>query len=318
MEFDEEPKDSADGDQADYQANEYVTDVCLSHSLRTCSLTSVQALRNSKVKLTWDADDPQRSRLTRLDTTKMSKKDVDQLDFAVYLASSSGSEDEEDEVQREKMRKLFGLDGKKSSGKANGDMEITFAPALNEKAEESEGEENTIEKYKRKEKERKMRKKAAKAAEDEEEPNEKEEAGFDDTFFEEDANMMAAFEAHGEGASSDAAEVSAPSKKSKKAAKAEKDALRADEERKKAELELLVDDDSAGEGPGKHFDMTDIMRAEKDERSGKKSRSARRKMAKAAAKNGPVQDAFAIDVKDDRFSNLHQDHQFALDPSNPR
>lgn len=248
----------------------------------------------------------------------MSKKDVDQLDFAVYLASSSGSEDEDDEAQREKMRKLFGLDGKKSKGKQEGDMEITFAPALNEQLVESEGEENTIEKYKRKEKERKLRKKAAKEVEAAEEPEaDKEEAGFDDTFFEGDEDMMAAFEAHDEGVSS-AEDIAAPSKKSKKAAKAEKDAAKADEDRRKAELELLVDEDSNGEGPGKHFDMTDIMRAEKDERSGKKSRSARRKMAKAAQKNGPLQDAFDIDVKDDRFSNLHQDHQFAIDPSNPR
>jgi len=256
----------------------------------------------------------------------MSKKDVEALDFQVYLASSSESDDEDNEgskkeTERERMRKLFGLDdkpiGNKGKGK-EGEMEITFAPALQELEDGSDaGEETTIQAYKRKEKERKQRKKAAKTslAEEDGSGSEKEEAGFDDTFFEDEADIAAAFEAHDQGDSPSEAEDDKPTKKSK-STKAEKERERLAEEKKAAELNLLMDDDSDG---GKHFDMTDIMRTEKDERAGKKSRSARRKMAKAMSKTGTTaKDAFAIDVKDDRFSNLHQDHQFAIDPSNPR
>ena len=145
-----------------------------------------QALRHSKVKLTWDQDDPGRSRLTRVDFTKLGKGEVDNLDFSTYLASasdSSAAEEEEEQseetVKRDAMRQMLGLDDKPKKAKkkaAQGDMEITFMPAF-EQTEQvvAHEDENALQTYKRKEKERKQRKKETKAVEQEE----KEEASVD-------------------------------------------------------------------------------------------------------------------------------------------
>lgn len=133
-----------------------------------------QALRHSRVKLTWDADDPQRSKITR--QLMAQAPTADQLrdeDFKAYLASASEdsdlaaseSEDErdaEDAAERRKggrMRALLGLDDNEGSAQSNGfgkaknvafqdgrkasehlssrpegDMEITFMPGLSEAA----------------------------------------------------------------------------------------------------------------------------------------------------------------------------------------
>jgi len=249
------------------------------------------------------------------------------LDFQVYLASdNSDSEDEAAKVNdRDRLRKLFGLAGGASiSNKGSkGDMEITFAPALHDTGDQSverKEDETTLEAYKRKEKERKQRKREAKnkgndSSEEEDQAQVITEKGFNDDFFDDDDIVEAAFAAH------DRASASPPPQKSIKAKKKSKAELQTDrdaEAKESAELALLMDDDSADEtGGNKHFDMAEILKAEKDAKSGKKSRSARRKQAKAQNK-AVVQDTFAIDIVDPRFTSLHENHQFAIDPSNPR
>jgi hypothetical protein len=45
----------------------------------------------------------------------------------------------------------------------------------------------------------------------------------------------------------------------------------------------------------------------------------RRKAKKKAIDNDDdIQDEFVIDVKDDWFKAIHEDHRFAIDPSNPQ
>jgi hypothetical protein len=81
-----------------------------------------------------------------------------------------------------------------------------------------------------------------------------------------------------------------------------------EEQRKKAELELLLAD-SANKTDG--FDMKEIMKREK--LAAKKG-----KLGKKAKKLLEETDDFEIDTQDPRFAALHESHHFAIDPTNPQ
>ena len=115
MEFENEPRDVAQEAPISYQPVEFTT----------------QALQHSKVKLTWDNDDPDRIKTTR---KKFSKEDLKDMDFKAYLASDSDSA-EDDQVLKEKYKALLLGDNNDSDDDEEcEDMEITFAPGLSEKA----------------------------------------------------------------------------------------------------------------------------------------------------------------------------------------
>lgn len=276
--------------------------------------------------------------------------------------------------KRERLRGLLGLtagsdgkgadggmemswDGEAAGGKkakragGEGDMQITFAPALSERSAKQldftgdERPETSIERYKRKEKERKERKKAERKARLEGRLDENgepalpptteaaaaggDDAGFDDDFFADDGNdPFSAYDAGGV----DSGDEIGPKKQSKKAAtklsKQERRAQREAEEKAAAEeqakLGLLVDSedegdllgaDGAGEG-SRHFDMRQVLKAEKNQ--GKKRKLKGKKAKQVAAEQDAVHDDFKIDTTDERFKNLHNDFDYAIDPSNPR
>ena len=85
----------------------------------------------------------------------------------------------------------------------------------------------------------------------------------------------------------------------------------------KAELELLVAPDDAQDSGGihNHFDMKSIIKAEKTKGKSKKFKNKKRNKQ---GEEEELQEDFQIDVKDDRFKALHEDHTFAIDPSNPQ
>ncbi|KAJ1535449.1 pre-rRNA-processing protein esf1, partial [Cladochytrium tenue] len=122
MDFDEEPHDTATELPAKYDVLKFAT----------------KAIQHSKVELTWDQDDPDRTRLTR---RSFSKNQLRDMDFQAYVASS-GSESESDQGETANLDKyrslLGGLRGDASSdpfGKDKDvDMEITFTPGLTEAA----------------------------------------------------------------------------------------------------------------------------------------------------------------------------------------
>jgi hypothetical protein len=131
-------------------------------------------LQHSKVKLTWDTEDPERTKITR---KKFTKEDLKDMDFKAYLASSSSEEeafsDDDKEDLQSKYRAL--LEDADEQDK-NEDMEITFTPGLSEKAskllekkkEKEELEDETVfEGYLRKRKEKKKLNKAMKAKDSE-------------------------------------------------------------------------------------------------------------------------------------------------------
>ncbi|KAF5497840.1 Pre-rRNA-processing protein esf1 [Colletotrichum siamense] len=331
--FDDEPRDECDKVPEGYKPVEFTTD----------------ALQHSKVKLTWDVNPDDAARKASINRAFTgSRAQLEENDLKAYLASDSEDDgeslagvEEEDveeaeekeeepklskkELQRRKMRAMLGLgaeEEKKSKDAPVGDMEITFTPALTEtKKDKKEGEEETtIEKYKRKERERKEKKreiaKAKRGAADAESDVEVEEAapaageedlGFDDPFF----------------------TTEEPPKKTKTSIRKEerlaKRAAREAEEKasaeQKAQLKLLMadDGDEAGEHLD-HFDMNEILKAEKAKK--KKGKGKNKKGKKAGGDDDDdkvgLQEGFKINVDDDRFKAVFESHEYAIDPSNPK
>ena len=78
------------------------------------------------------------------------------------------------------------------------------------------------------------------------------------------------------------------------------------------ELALLLASSNTNANP-QHFDFKAVVKAEKDK--GKKKRKG--KKGKDLDSN-ELQEDFVMDVQDERFKALHEDHQFAIDPSNPQ
>ncbi|KKZ62041.1 hypothetical protein EMCG_03503 [[Emmonsia] crescens] len=330
------PRDECDRIPDGYKPSDFVTD----------------ALQHSKVKLTWDADDTSRKE-AQARAFKGGRKEVDENDLKAYLGSdSSDNEGDEDggvevvdatagdsaivpaapvklskkEAAREKLRALLGFNKEKSASEFKskgpvGDMEITFSAGLSTEASggnvfenEPEKDETTAEKYIRKERERKARRKARMKATrngeplpaegDEDENNapeasqdEKEDLGFDDPFF--------------TAPEQDAAAATARRREERRKKREEREADEAATAAKRAELELLMIDDKTSHV--KHFDMKDIERAEKRARKAGKHKKGK----KGEAVELPP-DNFNVDVKDERFQRLWENHEFAIDPSNPR
>ncbi|KAG1811216.1 uncharacterized protein BJ212DRAFT_561391 [Suillus subaureus] len=282
MAFDEEYRDEAIDDPGTrYRAVEFVTD----------------ALRHSKVKLTWDDDDPERNHITRRSLTK---KEIEEADFKAYIASSSSESDNDPDpvsknrskrnAQRDKLRTLLlagdddelpeGWGRDDDAGKHDDvDMEITFTPGLTETKDPQD--ETTMEAYQRKMREkRKKRKEEVKVKattvtnnEDRGQPGKN---SFDDDFFEGVSGSEGESEA--ENASGSAKRVS-----------------------------RIWDVDK----PVPRQEMKLDVKAEK---KGKRKRSKKKAIDDD---DDEVQDDFIIDVKDVRFKAIHEDYQFALDPSNP-
>ncbi|SCV71558.1 BQ2448_3146 [Microbotryum intermedium] len=392
---DEATEASIAAEGTSYTGIDFVTDVsvfsvrnmlvCRASKLTACSPSArfLQALRHSKVKLTWDADDPHRKTKIQsylaaaMDPKGKGKGLANDEDLRAYLASSSEDDGEGEEVEevddffeadgddkkqgkdkRSKLRSLFGLDGQieeqtwdggRGTGKkgADGEMQITFASALSTKRgkkgqddsdDEADGRPNetAIETYKRKERERRERKRLERKAkrdgitlpaEGEEGPEfggkDVGPGGFDDDFFADGGKDP--FAAYDEGMES-GDEIGQPKnakgkgkdkangKMSKREKREAKEREEAEAKKSQASLELLVASDNDEDG-AKHFDMRNIIKVEKS--SGKRNRH-KKKGKKGAAEEPQVEDSFKIDLKDDRFKSLHEDHEFAIDPTNPR
>ena len=174
-------------------------------------------------------------------------------------------------------------------------------------------DETTAEAYIRKEKERKARRKAkAKAIreghdpeaemEDSDKPDKDADLGFDDPFFATD-------EAVKNKAAKSLRKEERQKRREAKAKEAEEKASN------RAELELLMQDNSNEAAPHlDHFDINEIARAEKQA----KKKSKKSKKIVEGGKRGGLQESFEMDVQDPRFAKVFENHEFAIDPSNPK
>ena len=329
--FDDEARDECDRIPDSYKPIEFVTN----------------ALQSSKVKLTWDMHPEEANRKESIKRAfSGSRAEIEENDLKAYLASDSEDDDEEDgildevpvgtaesasalpklskkELARKKMREALGLAGEPSSKSTNdgavGDMEITFAPALTDsKPKESQQEETTIEKYRRKERERKEKKrqrsKAKREGVDPEEGgddvaetnveaagNTGEDLGFDDPFF----------TAEGPTPTSKASVRKEERRKKREA----REAADAEATAQKAHLTKVMAEDADDNQAEhlEHFDMNEIVRAGKQKH--KKGKSKKDRVKESA---GGLQEDFKMDVGDDRFKAVFDSHEFAIDPSNPK
>lgn len=96
------------------------------------------SLNNSTVKLSWDADDPERMVLK---TRAFTKHELDEDDLRAYLASSSDDESGENLSRNEIEKKrtiLLGVteNPEDKSGDEDVDLEVSFEPGMLEKGEE--------------------------------------------------------------------------------------------------------------------------------------------------------------------------------------
>ncbi len=228
-------------------------------------------------------------------------------------------------------------------------MQITFMPGLSEAAgkkaastaKKAGEDETTLEKYLRKQKEKKERKRAQRAGADDEVQDDKDaaavdgaigntDAGFDDPFFNDDNMDMEAALAAEFGEDGPTGKSSKKSSKKTASSKSRSDDHDEDPEetaRTRAELTSIIGDtnDEVTADGRQHFDMKDILRQEsgKDAKRAKMLKKLSKKKQREEAtfqerKGAPlVQDSFEMDVKDDRFSALMDDHRFAIDPTHP-
>ncbi|KAI0375087.1 hypothetical protein BV20DRAFT_933533 [Pilatotrama ljubarskyi] len=314
MTFDDDFRDEATDDlSAPYKPVEFVTD----------------ALRHSKVKLTWDEDEPERAQITR---RVLSKKEIEENDFRAYIASSSDSESEDapeasktkgksaKTAERDKLRALLlgGGDDQMPEGWGKGkglsddddvDMEITFTPGLSA-AKDGDKEETTLEKYQRKMKEKKKKRKEELREKRKEDNTGKsaKKTGLDDDFFGGDSEEES--EANERPREQ---KTKGKDKKGRKGQDSEDGDRPARVESTAEELALIAASENPDAEP-KHFDMKAVLRAEK--RGGKKKKGRKGKKG-ADDGDGDLQENFSIDVKDERFKAVLEDHTFAIDPSNP-
>ncbi len=329
--FDEEPRETATEIPSGYKPVDFVTD----------------ALFNSKVKLSWDVRQDEGSRNESMQKAfSGSRSEIAENDLQAYLASDASDSDEDDyepiqkeetanegtegepqlskkELARRKMRAALGLSDeplpKSSKSGPVGDMQITFTSALSEKdskKKKNPEEETTLDKYKRKEAERKARKQERRLARREgvdldtekapepAEPTEPvEDLGFDDPFFTSEAPAQPT-----------KSSIRKEERLKKRAAK-EKEAAESAAER--AHLELIMANNANDENPHlDHFDMNEILRVEKEKKKAKKGKKGKGK--KSGEERGGLQEDFKLNTGDSRFQAVFHEHEFAIDPSNPR
>jgi hypothetical protein len=286
------------------------------------------ALQHSKVKLTWDLDDPDRSRLTKV---KNAKFDHLENDLRAYLASSSDEEEENfDEQENNQQRAAKYRDlllsnnrnvyGRKSH-EDNDDLQITFTSGFDNQC----------------------------LLDDLEQHKQQEESEVDHDDDDDDIHLEAQFSATDNSLEQQPPEETvfeARLRKMKEHKKAKKEsrlakieAIKAEERRKnelrkqsvkrkhrhsdqvgtnensldeedqkkKAELDLLLLGDNVEDNrfESRHFDMDEVIKREKLAKS------------KRGKKSEPQVDVFEANIDDPRFKAIYEEPSFGIDPTHP-
>ncbi|WOO76625.1 Pre-rRNA-processing protein esf1 [Vanrija pseudolonga] len=307
----DEATDECDKEPKGYKGNEFVTD----------------ALRHSKVKLTWDQDDANRTKLTR---RALTREEIEEEDFANLVAGSDSEDDdadfEEDEeagekkmTKKQKMKErkeklralLLGGDDDETGdiwGKAGSAWQDELADLKEDKASKGKkgkkGDDDVEITFR-------PGLSVAKAAEPETD---------DMTTLEKYQRRMK--------------EKKAKKKEELELKRAEKEGRDGKKVERKAADDFFGDDDSGAEDepavgkarspdpedlglvddPTHHFSLKDHLAAEKD--AGKKKRKRNKKKAAREVELGP--EGFKVDVADPRFSAMYDEASFALDPTHPK
>lgn len=287
MEFHDVPRDQCDSIPKNYKPLNFSTD----------------ALQHSNVKLTWDETPADRIEIAK---RAFSQKEIDDMDFKAYLASDS--EDEEDTINETSKNKLkalvgnsftsnvFGNDRSKFSAEDGDndeddeddegvDMEITFTPGLDESANENNDSKSNS--------------------------NEKQEESTIDKIKRKQKERRKARKERVKQLKQAAEQEKKEKLKSLRDKKNKKVEDKLDS-KSKAELELLMMDEDENNTDSTinkkvHFNMNDILKSEKE----------KKKKSKYQKKDRIVEDEFKPNLEDDRFKEIFEDHEFAIDPSQP-
>ncbi|ETN42108.1 uncharacterized protein HMPREF1541_04047 [Cyphellophora europaea CBS 101466] len=339
----DEPREVCESISSSYKPNEFVTDA-LQHSKVKLTWDAEDTNRKEAAAAAFRSKDIRDIEGVDLAAYIGSDSDSDVEPENEVNASNAGDGLSKKETERQKLRSLLGLASDPAPSKSKkdrapvGNVEITFSAGLTSgDADKKRGvfensleelEETTIEKYVRKEKERKARRREkAKAIREgrpvpdeledgeptgaaEEEAAEEDDAGFNDPFFADPSDPSTA-----QAAMSEKKKLRKEERLKKRL---EREAEEAAEQKSRAELELLMADDRNKDGEGlRHFDMRDVEKAEK---AARKKHLKKGKNKKDKDRSATVEgDQFQMDTADPRFAGrLFGNHEFAIDPTNPR
>ncbi|KAK3014989.1 hypothetical protein RJ639_007242, partial [Escallonia herrerae] len=260
-----------------------------------------RALQHSNIQLTWDEDEPQRSRSLK---RKFNADQLAELELEEFMASDeSGTDEEEDDndamdEKRHKKQNMYCAliqSGDGSAGEEDDegqDMEVTFNTGLEDISkrilEKKDRKSETVwEAYNRKRKEKKKARKnrAKDSSEDESSDIDQEPAEQPDDFFIEECPPKGSKEGRGNS-----------TRKGKQQQEAAKD-----DAASRAELELLLADDKGADTNLKGYNL--------------KLKKSRGKVAKETPEEAKLPTA---DYDDPRFSSIFTSPLFALDPTDPQ
>lgn len=335
MVFSNDPRDVAKEVPSDYQAPSFET----------------RALQHSRVKLTWDDDEPDRVKTLH---QKFNADQLNDMDFKAYLASddseSEVGEDVEEELtndhheregdskdpdadkiangrkgSRDKYRALLlgseeeVFEGKDKSSKDQ-DMEITFHSGLEElskrlmeKTKQKDSDETVWEAYLRKRKEKRKLQKQSKNGQDEDEGSEDEyNARTEASLAEGDAGFDDPFFSAAEGMDMDASEGSDSEREMPAPIPAAKQKNDVNT-RKRAELE----EKKRGEERSR-ADLELLFADELAAGSGVKGYNLKKKLKEKRKDVEKLPEKLpTVNYEDPRFSALFTSHRFAIDPTEP-
>ncbi|SCU93249.1 LAMI_0E13718g1_1 [Lachancea mirantina] len=243
---------------------------------------STDALQHSKVKLTWDETPAQRLEMSK---RAFSQKELEDMDFKAYLASDSEeSENEKENNIREKLKGLVQQSTQIGDRNLFEDRKDDGASDVDMEVTFAPGlsEAKVTEEGRDKEEESTIQK--IKRKEKERRKKRKDRV--------KELKKQAEEE-----------------KKTKSKASKKIDSVR--DAKSRAELELLMMEDDENQGSAinskAHFNMNEILKSEKE----------KKKKSKYQNKNKIVEDEFKPDLKDERFAEMFEDRDFAIDPSQP-
>lgn len=279
MEFKHQPRDVATEAPTDYEGLDFQT----------------RALQHSNIQLTWDEDEPQRSKTLK---RKLNAEQLDELDLKEFLATDESDADdnadddtEDISVKRRRKQDMYRVLLQSGDGGSddndednNQDMEVTFNTGLEDISkrilEKDKKSETVWESYLRMRREKKKaRKNRSRNSSDEDSSDtEHEHAEQPDDFFVEEETQV----------------------RGTKREKPNQETVQ-EAEASRPELELLLADDTGMDNSLKGYNL--------------KPKKRKGKKGKEIPDEGKIPD---VDYDDPRFSSLFTSPLFALDPTDPQ
>lgn len=242
----------------------------------------------------------------------MTREELDELDFRAFVAPPSSDEDEETAPEdvgdrapkqassRSKLRDLLGLTQLGTSTAQDGpELDITFVPAFGRKPDGSEPSSHTFPT-------------GSNPTENKSTKLDKSTDSHVDRRYESTNSIVDESKESSKKARRRKQEEKTTKVESHKSSDADSD--HREKPSGEAELALLFDTNEDLDPTRAHFDLTQIVKAEK-----LKGRSKALKRIKHSQKEEVLRDdRFEINTTDDRFKMVYDDHEFAIDPSNPQ